>query len=303
MQFRMAMTAAQQSSIVVPAVGKIIELGKLDDFIWATLQGWGALPAHRTLRQLRGPKQTGMRPEERAAAQEASLREEENDIRLLKFTNVEAEKNDPYLFSLAAVRLWAMIEAAVRELLVECMKRARELPNLSVVEKLRGRVFGFIGATADAQAELFAGLLWQSSDSPLLGVRRYDALLDKLGLQGKSPTVIAEITRELSEVRHCVVHRGGRADDKLLQACPWLRLTAGDELPANMERFWYYRTATYWYVIDLARRWAQWRSYQPIWQFAEHMEAVVLEELSRSWQAAKRVTRPEGQSEIVQACA
>jgi hypothetical protein len=294
-------TAEQQSSFFVPAIGKVIELGELDDFVWATLQGWGALPAHRILRMLRGPKQAGARPEEQAAAQEASLREEENDIRLLRFTNAEAGKNYPYLFSLAAVRLWAMIEAAVRELLVECLKRTRELPNLSAVEKLRGPVFGFIGATPDAQAELLADLLWQSSNSPPLGVGRYDALVGNLGLRGESPTVIAEITRELSEVRHCVVHRGGRADDKLLQACPWLRLTAGDELPANMERFWYYRTATYWYVIDLGRRWAQWRSYDPILRFAEQMEAVVLEELNPSWQSSKQLTRPDGHSESVQA--
>ena len=277
----------------LPALGKIVELTELDDFVWATLHGWGALPARKQLRSFATVLSAQSNAHKEAEQLASRLRDEEEELRLLKFTESEAGKNYPYLFSLAAVRLWAMTESGVRELLVAALRHHTELPNPSALTKLRGRVYSFVGADAETQCELLADLLWKSVERQLSGVERFDTILSKIGLNGRPPGAINEVMRELAEVRHCVVHRGRMVDQRLLDACPWLGLTVGDPLPASIERFWFYRTATYWYFINLARRWAQWRSFAPVIALADQMEQVVLGELVPAWTAAKRLVPHE----------
>lgn len=274
----------------VPAFGKVRELGELDDFVWATLHGWGALPAHKLLVALRkGAPFDIADPATEAKTLDAELREEEGDLRLLKFTDEEASRDYPYLISLASVRLWAMVEAAVREVLVECMKHSTDLPGVNEIAKLSGPVLPFVGASSEEQAAVLADMVWRSASPPLPGVQRFDWLLERIGLAGETHTVIVEITRELSEVRHCVVHRGGQADQKLLRLCPWLQISVGEKLPSTLQRFWYYRTAAYAYILGLARRWAVWRQYPAVVAIADHMNAAVLEDMVPSWNAAKVV--------------
>lgn len=279
---------SERQSIFLPAFGKVVELGRLDDFVWATVNGWTTLPATKLLRRSAKPIDPGGDPERQADELARRLKAEEEDLRLHRFTEEEADKRYPYLFSLVAVRLWAMIEAAVREFLVHALLDPRSLPKTSALEKLRGPISPFIGADASVQAELLADMVLELSEGRLHGVRRYDAALEKIGFEGRPPGTIDEILRELAEVRHCVVHRGGKADKRLLSACPWLQAAPGDALPATIERFWLYRTATYWYFMELVRRWSAWKNLNAPLHVATHMQLVVLDELAPAWDRDKR---------------
>jgi hypothetical protein len=242
--------ANAEKVVFLPAAGKIVELGDLDNFVWATVGGWANLPI---VNEFRSTLTTfAPKAEERdSEALAARLREEEGDLKLNKFAEAEASKDYPYLFSLVAVRLWAMTEAAVREVLVEASKTPLQMPDQSAIAKLKGPVAPFIGAPLDVQAELLADVLWQSVEGSFIGIEWFEAALGRVGLKGSPPTPVREILRELSEVRHCVVHRGGRADRRLLASCPWLAIQLGASLPSTLGRFWLYRTATYWYMVDL----------------------------------------------------
>jgi hypothetical protein len=272
----------------MPVFGKIEELGHLDDFVWATLHGWGILPARRIVRSLLSVKADEDDPAAAAQRLANELKADEEQARLVKFTDDQAQSDYPYLFSLVAVRLWAMVEAAARELVIEGVKQPIPLPRPGALAKLKGPIAPFVGADAALQAELVADALWHSVEGQYLGTERYDAVLDRIGFAGDSHNTIREILVELSEVRHCVVHRDGFADRRLLATCPWLCLSVGARLPATTQRYWFYRTAVYGYVMDLLRRWAVWRKVPQMQDFANSMETTVLAELEPAWKEAKR---------------
>lgn len=282
---------ASQSSIFIPAFGKVEELRHLDDFVWATLRGWGALPAQKIIRKMSRFDHPEADPEGKARQLAIDLKSQEEDLRLLKFTDDQAIEDYPYLFSLVAVRLWAMVEAAARELVVEAVKQPIPLPNPNALVKLKGPIAPFVGADSTVQADLIADALWGSVEGHFLGVDRFDAVLERLGFSGTLNTTVREILTELSEVRHCVVHRDGFVDRRMLTNCPWLSIQVGSRLPATTERYWFYRTAAYSYIMDLLRRWAQWRKVKQIRELADAMDTSVLAELAPAWKREKRLPR------------
>lgn len=284
-----APAVTKNAASFVPAIGKVVDLQALDSFVWSTLHGWGALPlrgiARSTLRQLL-PTDPGADGEDLAH----DLKAEEEALALVNYTTAEAESDYPYLFSLVSVRLWAMIEAAGSELLVTALLNPEELPGREELVKLRGPLLEFSAANQQDRAEMLLDLLRGQHQARMPGVAKQEALLSRLGLGGPVAPPVREILLELAEVRHCIVHRDGIADQKLIDACPWLGLKRGDALPATMSRFWLYRTAVYWYVMELARRWATLKGIQPLVQVADEMSAIVLDELTPAWAAKKRVS-------------
>lgn len=280
----------QDRAPVIPALGKVPELRVLDDYVWATLRGWVSLPAGRmvksTLRAL------GRESEADPEALATDLKAEEEEIRLREFTDAQAEGDYPYLHSLVAVRLWAMIEAAVYEVLLEALKDRDSLAASTYLEKLKGPVLPFVGADPVESAELLLELMRRDVPRDALGAGRFEALLSRVNLGGPVTPPVDEILLELSEVRHCVVHRGSLTDRRLAERCPWLNVTEGETLPATQGRYWFYRTATYWYVLELTRRWCSAYDHPSLVKFADAMGPVVLSELSAEW--AKDRTWPHG---------
>lgn len=275
--------------VFLPAFGKIVELGQLDSFIWATLRGWGALTGIKRFAKAVQPPIQEVDPQSQAKNLAQQLKQEEEDLKLIKFTDDEAEKDYPYLFALVSVRLWAMAEAAAREAVVEALRKPSGPPDRSKLRRLKGPIGQFVGADADTQADLLADVLWHSPEGRYRGIERFDAVLELIGLGGSAPSTINEILTELSELRHCVVHRGGLIDRRFLEACPWIGLKAGSLLPTSLKRYWFYRNATYWYVLELVRRWARWQKIRALVQVADQMDAVVLDELKPAWAAEKRI--------------
>lgn len=279
-----------RESIFLPAFGKIIELTTLDSFIWATLSGWGVFAGFK---RSQGTVQAPIKeadPGSQATALAERFKKEEEDLKLIKFTDEQAEKDYPYLFALVSVRLWAMAEAAARDVAVEAVKKPTGPPERSKLQRLKGPIGQFIGADVDTQADLLADALWQAPEGRFRGIERFDAVLELIGLGGSAPSPVNEILIELSELRHCVVHRGGLVDRRFLEACPWIGLKVGSVLPASLKRYWFHRNATYWYVLDLVRRWARWQNILDLVRVADQMDDVVLNELRPTWSADKRIT-------------
>ncbi len=276
-------------SLVLPACGKIIELQTLDRFIWATLHGWGVLKELDGFTDVVQPPGKAEDPGSQAKGLKERLKQEEGGLRLTSFTDDQAKKDYPYLFALVSVRLWAMAEAAARETLVEAIKKPSGPPERSKLGKVRGPIGQIVGADPNTQMDLVADALWQSPEGRFRGIERFDAVLELIGLGGSPPSPVNDILLELSEIRHCVVHRGGLMDRRFLEACPWIQMNPGSLLPTSLKRYWFHRTATYWYILDLVRRWARWQSMPDIGQVVDQMDAVVLGELKPEWAADKRL--------------
>lgn len=98
-------------------------------------------------------------------------------------------------------------------------------------------------------------LLDQDSAGPLrAGVTRFETLLQPLGLTGAFPEEGSKTLFELSQVRHVIMHRRGRADRRLIEACPWLGVAAGDRVRISHEMWQRYNAAVGEYVLELIQR-------------------------------------------------
>ncbi len=124
-----------------------------------------------------------------------------------------------------------------------------------ILKKVKGPLVDFLGASDDERAE------WLSQELKLVvkitlikGVGRFEAVFDAIGLGGPVEDEPRRAFLELSEIRNAIVHRGGRADRRLVERCPWLGLEVGGELQVESTRFSSYFLAVHWYVAELAAR-------------------------------------------------
>lgn len=179
-------------------------------------------------------------------------------LNVSKFAETQTANGSPYLFSLCSVRLWALMEALVDELVVEAMQNPQDCPGKAVLAKLKGPLIDFKLAPADEQAEFLSETLKQAVDASLkLGVGRFEVLLEPVGLSGQVNEAARKVLFELSQVRNIIVHKSGKADRRIIEACPWLAAKRGETIHVNSEMFARYLMAAYWYIVEIRGRVAE----------------------------------------------
>lgn len=175
--------------------------------------------------------------------------------KLQTFAREQASADFPKLFELATVHLWSILEAGIDDLMLERLSRPEALPDDAVLADLQGSLLQFLSATPEERATLLYERLQiatRSSHQP--GIARFEALLDPIGLKGPVDPAARRALIELAEVRHVIVHRGSRADAKLIDRCPWLNATLGNSVHTDHLRFTYYFKAALWYALEIRRR-------------------------------------------------
>jgi hypothetical protein len=189
------------------------------------------------------------------SSQDELTRAKERAEKVADFASSQRANGDPYLFSLCAVRLWALMEALVDELVVEAMHSPQEACDHALLGKLKGPLVEFLSAPKEEQAEFLAETLKQSVDAPLkLGIGRFEAMLEPVGLGGKVNDDVRKALFELSQIRNNIVHKSGKADRRLVEACPWLRFARNTPVHVTMEMFKRYLIAAYWYIVEIRGR-------------------------------------------------
>ena len=161
----------------------------------------------------------------------------------------------PFLYRLCAFRLWAILEAAVDDLVREVLQERAELRELPVFTKIEGPLIEFAMSTPDEQAETLVGLVKQRCAASLKkGAGRFESLLGAVGLDGPVPDGARRVLLELSEVRNVVAHRDGKVDSRFISRCPWFAATKGEMLVVTGKDFDLYTGAVHWYLVELMRR-------------------------------------------------
>jgi hypothetical protein len=172
-----------------------------------------------------------------------------------KFAAQEKQRGFPYLFGLGSVRLWALMEALVDELVIEALKTPKQCKDQALLAKLKGPLLEFRGASIEDQAEFLAETLKQAVDATLKqGVGKFEAVLEPVGLGGGVADAVRKLLFELSNVRNAIVHRGGKADRRLVESCPWLGLSRGNPLLLTGRHFHRYVLSAQWYLLELRAR-------------------------------------------------
>jgi hypothetical protein len=178
-----------------------------------------------------------------------------NAASIATFAEAQERRGLPYLFGVCSVRLWSLLETLVDELVVEALRTPESCPDRQVLAKLRGPLLDFHNASPDERAEFLAETLKQVVEAPLKqGVGKFEACLSPVGLGGEVDGNMRRVLFELSNVRNVIVHKGGKADKRLIDACPWLSYARGASVDIDMTMFGRYMTAGHWYLVELLRR-------------------------------------------------
>jgi hypothetical protein len=175
--------------------------------------------------------------------------------RLQDFAQGEMPEGFPYLFSLATIRMWSLMESAIDDLVVDVMRFCPQTRQLPVILKLKGPLVPFGSSSLDEQAEYLGNLLKEevrASFQP--GIGRFETILKAVDLGGPVHDEVRRAFLELSEIRHVLVHRRGKADAKLLDHCPWLPFKLGATVKVREAELDLFHQASLWYVIEIERR-------------------------------------------------
>jgi hypothetical protein len=171
------------------------------------------------------------------------------------FAQQELPAGFPYLLSLAAIRMWSLMESAFDQLIVYVLRVCPQTRQMTIIQKLKGPLVPFACLSPDEQAEF---LLTQLKDEVranfLPGTGRFEAMLKAIGLGGPVHGEVRRALLELSEVRHVFVHRRGEADAKLLERCPWLPFKVGDQVKVREPELRSFFVACVCYVLEIDRR-------------------------------------------------
>jgi hypothetical protein len=175
--------------------------------------------------------------------------------KLENFARSQATSGFPYLFSLAIIRCWSIIEVAVDDLVLALLARPDHIPPDGILSEIKGPLLPFLNASLDERAELMAIALKQKLATALKpGAARFEELLGPFGLAGTIDDSVKRLLFELSAVRNVLVHKNGVADKRFVEACPWINCKQGVKISPSYSHFHMYLFASGWYVNEVSLR-------------------------------------------------
>jgi len=175
---------------------------------------------------------------------------------LEKFAEAQKKHGFSYLYELASIRLWGILEALVDETCVRSLLDNANLSDLDSMKSLKAPVVEFLNLSEQEKAVYLVDLLKQKVTASLKpGIGRFESVLDQVGLGGGVKKRIRRTLLELSQIRNVLVHCNGNADSRIVKHCPWLGLKIDDKVYLTGEHFSRYITASYWYIVELSIRW------------------------------------------------
>lgn len=167
----------------------------------------------------------------------------------------EVDNDFPLIHEQATVFLWGSLEALVRSFAASWFGNKPEVWRHDAVKKIRVRLGDYEALDPADRCLWVIDLLDQDAAGPLrAGVTRFETLLQPLGLTGAFSEDGSKTLFELSQVRHVIMHRRGMADRRLIDACPWLSLAAGDRVRISHDMWQRYNAAVGEYVLELIQR-------------------------------------------------
>jgi hypothetical protein len=160
-----------------------------------------------------------------------------------------------FLHSLAAFRLWTILEVAVEDWLSELLQTHAELRVQPAFASLEGPLVDFVAMSVREQSRVLVECQKQRLSAPLKkGVGRFEALLNTVNLGGPVPDLQRRVLLEVAEVRNIVAHKNGRADSRFINQCPWFGANENSQLLVTHQHFQRYVTVAHWYLVELSRR-------------------------------------------------
>jgi len=167
----------------------------------------------------------------------------------------EVDEGFPLLHAQAAIALWSALEATVRLFIARWLQNYRQAMEVEIIQRLRVKIGDYERLEDEDRYFYILDRLDQELPAPLKrGITRFESLLAPFGLSGQVDEDVRRNLFELNHVRNSLVHRSGFADRRLINSCPWLKLTVGDRVKVNQEMLQNYFQSVIKYSTELIAR-------------------------------------------------
>jgi len=167
----------------------------------------------------------------------------------------EVETDFPILHEQSVIAMWSMLESLVYLLAAKCLANELAIWKTDSISKLQVRIGDYESLDHFEKCMWIVGLLDQSTSAPnKSGITRFEKLLQVFNLDGSFNDEHNKALYELHHIRNVLIHRGGLVDNKLLKACPWIKLKPGQQLLISHSMWIKYQKAVGKYCIELAKR-------------------------------------------------
>jgi hypothetical protein len=215
---------------------------------------------------------------------------------LEQFAREENAHGFPFLYSLAIVRLWSILESMADEVLIALLEETETIQMPEILRRIQGSVVEFARSPRDTQFEFLASQLRsvvQASLKP--GIGRFEAVFEPLGLGGPVPDNVRRLFMEMAQLRNVIVHRSAIADKRLVASSPWLGYAVGDAIRIQAQDFRLYVRASHWYALEIDRRF-ELRAGKALRPSLVELERTVIGEINGLLASRARGESPDGRA-------
>lgn len=174
---------------------------------------------------------------------------------IAKLAESENERGYPLLHAHTLVGLWAAFEAAIEDLLVGFLVNDPTILQNDEFSRVKIRL-GEFELLEKEERMLFVLSEFERNHGVgrKHGADRFETLFEPFGLSGVLESQIKRDIREMHHMRNVLVHRGGKADRRIVEGCQWLGLSLGQEIKVTPEAMNRYGASLMKYVIEIMCR-------------------------------------------------
>lgn len=175
--------------------------------------------------------------------------------KIAKLAETENERRFPLLHAHSLIGMWAAFEASVEDMLVGFLINDPNVLENDVFRKIRIRLGEFeLLEKEERMRFLLSEFERNQSAGRKQGVDRFEMLLEPFGLSGAIDAEIKKNIREMHHIRNVLVHRAGKADRRIVEGCPWLGLSLGQNVTVSPEAMSRYEHSLVRYMTELIYR-------------------------------------------------
>ena len=156
----------------------------------------------------------------------------------------ESDSGFPLLHAHSVVSVWSAIEVLAEDFAIAWLRNVPAAWQVPEVAKLKIQVGRFHQLGESERAAFVVSELSRTfAPEVRRGVGQLKALLGVFNLWPAVGPNLQKALHELCQVRNVLVHFAGRADQKLVEECPWLGVAVGKEVAIPHALYVWYLTA------------------------------------------------------------
>lgn len=172
-----------------------------------------------------------------------------------EFARKEMDDDFPLLHAHALVGVWGALEATIEDAIVGVLLNESDLLGSDAFSKVRIPLVEFEVLDREERIRFLVEELGRGQGmGKKQGTEGFEAALNLVGLAGSVEPEVRKTIWEINYIRNVIVHRGSIADRRLVQACPWLNLKAGDRVKITHEMLHRYFEILHEYLMTIIRR-------------------------------------------------